>query len=48
VVFEVGRDGYVTNWKSFNFTHGVPGVANLSTAEIDLTARGTAWAMLWD
>jgi hypothetical protein len=36
-------DGYVTNWKAFYTSHGVPGVANATADQIDLAARGAAW-----
>jgi len=35
--------GFVSNWESFYASHGVPGVANATAAQIDLAARGAAW-----
>jgi hypothetical protein len=34
---------FVSNWEAFYTAHGLPGVANASTAQIDLAARGAAW-----
>ena len=36
-------DGYVTNWKAFYASSGIPGNANPSAIQIDLAARGAAW-----
>jgi hypothetical protein len=36
-------DGYVTNWKAFYTSNGIPGNASPTTADIDLAARGAAW-----
>jgi hypothetical protein len=36
-------DGWVSNWKAFYSNHGVPGISDPSTAQIDLAARGAAW-----
>jgi hypothetical protein len=34
---------YVTNWKAFYTSNGVPGSAHPSADQIDLAARGAAW-----
>ena len=36
-------DGFVTNWKSFYTSNGVPGISHASATQIDLAARGAAW-----
>ena len=36
-------DGWVSNWKAFYSSHGVPGIPDPSTTQIDLAARGAAW-----
>lgn len=36
-------DQFVSNWKAFYTSHGVPGLPNASAAQIDLAARGAAW-----
>jgi hypothetical protein len=36
-------DSWLTNWKGFYTSHGIPGIANPSAAQIDLAARGAAW-----
>ena len=36
-------DTWVTNWKAFYSSHGIPGISNPSTAQVDLAARGAAW-----
>jgi hypothetical protein len=35
--------GFVTNWKAFYTSHGIPGIPNASADQIDLAARGAAW-----
>jgi hypothetical protein len=35
-------DGFVTNWKAFYTSHGIPGIS-ATAANIDLAARGAAW-----
>jgi hypothetical protein len=35
-------DGFVTNWKAFYTSHGIPGVP-ATAANVDLAARGAAW-----
>jgi hypothetical protein len=39
-------DGYVTNWKAFYASHGIPGIVNATAAQVDLAARGAAWGDL--
>jgi hypothetical protein len=36
-------DGFVTNWKSFYTSNGIPGIANAPADQIDLAARAAAW-----
>jgi hypothetical protein len=36
-------DGYVTNWKAFYTSNGIPGISHATAAQIDLAARGAAW-----
>ena len=36
-------DAWVTNWKAFYTSNGLPGIANATAAQIDLAARGAAW-----
>ena len=36
-------DTWVTNWKAFYSSNGIPGISNPSTAQVDLAARGAAW-----
>jgi hypothetical protein len=36
-------DTFVTNWKAFYTSHGIPGNATPTTGQIDLAARGAAW-----
>jgi hypothetical protein len=36
-------ENFVSNWEAFYTAHGLPGLANASTAQIDLAARGAAW-----
>ena len=36
-------DTWVTNWKAFYSSHGIPGIPNPSAAQVDLAARGAAW-----
>jgi hypothetical protein len=35
--------GYVSNWKAFYTSNGVPGLTNATADQIDLAARGAAW-----
>jgi ELWxxDGT repeat protein len=35
--------GFVSNWKAFYTSNGVPGIANPSADQIDLSARAAAW-----
>jgi autotransporter passenger strand-loop-strand repeat protein len=35
--------GWVSNWEAFYTAHGIPGIANPTTSQIDLAARGVAW-----
>jgi hypothetical protein len=34
---------FVSNWEAFYTAHGVPGIPNATTDQIDLAARGAAW-----
>jgi hypothetical protein len=34
---------FVSNWEAFYTKNGIPGIANPTTAQIDLAARGAAW-----
>ena len=34
---------WVSNWKAFYGSHGIPGIANPTSEQVDLAARGTAW-----
>ena len=36
-------DTWVTNWKAFYSSSGIPGISNPSAAQVDLAARGAAW-----
>jgi hypothetical protein len=36
-------DHYVTNWKAFYTSNGIPGIVHATAAQIDLAARGAAW-----
>jgi hypothetical protein len=36
-------DGFVTNWKAFYTSNGIPGFSNATAAQVDLAARGAAW-----
>jgi hypothetical protein len=36
-------EGFVTNWKAFYTSNGLPGVPNATGDQIDLAARGAAW-----
>jgi hypothetical protein len=36
-------DNFVTNWKAFYTSHGIPGIVNATAAQVDLAARGAAW-----
>jgi hypothetical protein len=36
-------ESWVSNWKAFYSSHGVPGISNPTAAQIDLAARGAAW-----
>jgi hypothetical protein len=36
-------DTWVSNWKSFYTSHGIPGLSNPTATQIDLAARGAAW-----
>ena len=38
-------DTWVTNWKAFYSNNGIPGISNPTAAQVDLAARGAAWAM---
>jgi hypothetical protein len=35
--------GFVSNWEAFYTSHGIPGIAHPTAAQIDLAARGAAW-----
>jgi hypothetical protein len=34
---------FVSNWEAFYTSHGIPGIAHPTAAQIDLAARGAAW-----
>ena len=34
---------WVTNWKAFYSSNGIPGISNPNAAQVDLAARGAAW-----
>jgi endoglucanase len=36
-------DTWITNWKGFYTSNGIPGISNPSAAQVDLAARGAAW-----
>ena len=36
-------DTWVSNWKVFYGSYGIPGIANPTSEQVDLAARGTAW-----
>ena len=36
-------DTWITNWKHFYTSNGIPGISNPSTVQVDLAARGAAW-----
>ena len=36
-------DTWVTNWKAFFASHGIPGILDPTANQVDLAARGAAW-----
>ena len=36
-------DTWVTNWKAFYSSHGIPGILDPTANQVDLAARGAAW-----
>jgi hypothetical protein len=36
-------DGFVSNWKTFYTSNGIPGIPGASADQIDLAARGASW-----
>jgi hypothetical protein len=37
-------DTWVTNWKAFYTSYGIPGILNPTATQFDLAARGAAWS----